>query len=275
MDTTPGKKRKNELISSGGTEFRPNYKTYFFNNNLIVGVQKTFVPRKYMKHGKKYRAMLEKLDKNKVYALEEAVKFVKENKISKFDESVEVHVKTGIDPKKSDQNIRGTVSLPHGTGKSKKIVVITSTSQDIAKKAGADIVGGEEMIEKIKSGKIFEKGGFDILVATPEMMPKLAPVAKILGPKGLMPNPKTDTVTTKVKETIEALKKGKAAYKNDNSGNIHQSVGKVSFEDSKLIENIKAFIESIEKAKPAGLKGKLIKNISICSTMGAGLKIKV
>jgi large subunit ribosomal protein L1 len=228
-----------------------------------------------MKHGKKYRGVAEKIDRNKIYTLEEAIKIVRENKTAKFDESVEVHVKTGIDPKKSDQNIRGTVSLPHGTGKSKKIAVITSTSADAAKKAGADIVGGEEMIEKIKSGKIFEKGGFDILVATPEMMPKLAPVAKILGPKGLMPNPKTDTVTTKVKETIEALKKGKAAYKNDNSGNIHQSVGKVSFDDSKLIENIKALIDSIEKTKPAGLKGKLIKNISICSTMGVGLKISL
>jgi large subunit ribosomal protein L1 len=229
-----------------------------------------------MKHGKKYRAMLEKMDKNKVYSLEEAIKIVKENKIAKFDESVEVHVSTNIDPKKGDQQIRGTVNLPHGTGKSKKIAVITSTSADIAKKAGADIVGGEEMIEQIKSGKIFAKGGgFDILVATPEMMPKLAPVAKILGPKGLMPNPKTDTVTTKVKETIEALKKGKAAYKNDNSGNIHQSVGKISFDETKLIENIKAFVESIEKAKPSGLKGKLVRNISICSTMGAGLKVSV
>jgi large subunit ribosomal protein L1 len=229
-----------------------------------------------MKRGKKYRAMLEKVDKNKVYSLEEAVKMVKENKTAKFDESVEVHVSTNIDPKKSDQLVRGTVNLPHGTGKSKKIAVITSTSVDAAKKAGADIVGGEEMIEKIKSGKIFAKdAGFDILVATPEMMPKLAPIAKILGPKGLMPNPKTDTVTTKVKETIEALKKGKAAYKNDNSGNIHQSVGKISFENEKLVENIKVFVESVEKSKPAGLKGKLIRNISVCSTMGVGIKVSM
>lgn len=234
------------------------------------------ITTKYMKRGKKYRAVAEKIDRNKVYTLEEAVKMVKENKIAKFDESVEVHIKTNIDAKKGDQQIRGTVNLPHGTGKSRKIAVITSTSQKDAKEAGADIVAGEELIEDIKSGKAFTKdGGFDILVATPEMMPKLAPVAKILGPKGLMPNPKTDTVTTKIKETVAALKKGKAAFKNDNSGNIHQAVGKVSFEEEKLMENIRKFIEAVEKSKPASFKGKLIGNTSICSTMGVGFKIQV
>jgi len=228
-----------------------------------------------MFRSKKYKAVAEKIDRNQVYALEEAMKIVKENKIAKFDESVEVHVKTNIDPKKGDQQIRGTVDLPHGTGKTKKIAVITSTHADEAKKSGADIVGGEEMIEEIKSGKIFGKGGFDVLVATPEMMPKLAPVAKILGPKGLMPNPKTETVTVKIKDTVSALKKGKAAFKNDNSGNLHQVVGKVSFDDQKLLENIKAFIEAVEKSKPTGLKGKLISSISLCSTMGVGLKVRV
>jgi large subunit ribosomal protein L1 len=227
-----------------------------------------------MKHGKKYRAVAEKIDREKVYSLEEAIKIMKENKIAKFDESVEVHVKTNIDVKKGDQQVRSTVDLPHGTGKSKRIAVITTTAAKAAKDAGADVVGGEEMIERIKSGKAFEKKGeFDILVATPEMMPKLAQVAKILGPKGLMPNPKTDTVTTKVKETVEALKKGKAAFKNDSSGNVHQVVGKISFDDTKLAENIRTFVEAIEKAKPSGFKGKLISNISICSTMGVGLKI--
>lgn len=229
-----------------------------------------------MKHGKKYRAVAEKVDRNKVYALEEALKIVKENKTAKFDETVEIHVKTSIDPKKGDQQIRSTVSLPHGTGKTKRIAVITTTHADDAKVAGADIVGGEEMVDEIKSGKIFTKGGgFDVLVATPEMMPKLAPVAKILGPKGLMPNPKTETVTVKIKETVEALKKGKAAYKNDNSANIHQAVGKVSFDDAKLLENIKAFMDSLEKARPAGFKGKLIKSIFICSTMGIGVKVNI
>lgn len=229
-----------------------------------------------MKHGKKYRAVAEKIDRSKIYELADAVKIVKENKIAKFDESVEVHIKTNIDPKKGDQQVRGTVNLPHGTGKTKKIAVVTSTKAKEAKEAGADIVGGEEIIEKIKSGKIFSgKDMFDILVATPEMMPKLAPVAKILGPKGLMPNPKTDTVTAKIKETIEALKKGKAAFKNDSNGNVHQVVGKISFDDSKLIDNIKTFVSAVEKVKPAGLKGRLIKNISLCSTMGVGLKISM
>ena len=229
-----------------------------------------------MKHGKKYRSVAEKIDREKVYSLDEAVKIMKENKIAKFDESVEVHIKTNVDIKKSDQQVRGTVNMPHGTGKSKRIAVITSTGAKAAKDAGADIVGGEELIERIKSGKAFEKNGeFDILVATPEMMPKLAQVAKILGPKGLMPNPKTDTVTTKVKETVEALKKGKAAFKNDAGGNVHQIVGKISFEDAQLAENIKVFVEAVEKAKPSGLKGKLIGNISLCSTMGVGLKVSI
>ncbi|OGI34199.1 MAG: 50S ribosomal protein L1 [Candidatus Moranbacteria bacterium RIFOXYA2_FULL_43_15] len=228
-----------------------------------------------MKHGKKYRAVVEKIDRNKVYTLEEVIKFLKENKVSKFDETVEAHIKTGIDPKKGDQQVRGTVDLPHGTGKSKKIAVITSTHAKDAKEAGADMVGGEEMIEDIKSGKMFsaKAGGVDVLVATPEMMPKLAVVAKILGPKGLMPNPKTETVTTKIKETVEALKKGKASFKNDNSGNVHQAVGKLSYDDAKLVENVKTFIAGVEKSKPAGLRGKLIANISLTSTMGVGLKI--
>lgn len=228
-----------------------------------------------MKHGKKYRAIAEKVDQNKIYELEEAVKVIKENTLAKFDESVEIHVRTNIDPKKGDQQIRGTVNLPHGTGKSKKVAVITSTHEKEAKESGAEIVGGEDLIEKIKSGKIFEKGGVDIFVATPEMMPKLASVAKILGPKGLMPNPKTETVTTKIKETVEALKKGKASFKNDSSGNIHQAVGKVSFPDEKLLENIRKFIESVEKSKPAGFKGKMIANISVCSTMGVGIRVSL
>ncbi len=223
-----------------------------------------------MQHGKKHRAAAQKIDKNKVYSLEEAVKLMKENKIAKFDESVEVHIKTNVDPKKGEQQVRGTVALPHGTGKTKRVAVITSTSEKEAKEAGADIVGGEELIEKFA-----KKIDFDVLVATPEMMPKLAKVAKILGPKGLMPNPKTETVTTKIKEAVEALKKGRAAFKNDDSANIHQAVGKVSFEDAKLIENIKVFIEAIEKAKPAAFKGRLITNITVCSTMGNGIKISL
>jgi len=222
-----------------------------------------------MQHGKKYRGVAEKIEKDKIYTISEAVKFIKENKVAKFDESVEIHVKTNVDPKKGDQQVRGIVILPNGTGKSKKVAVITSTHQDEAKQGGADIIGGEEMIEKFA-----KKINFDILIATPEMMPKLARAAKILGPKGLMPNPKTETVTTKIKETVEALKKGKAAYKNDDSANIHLVVGKTSFTEEKLVENVKAFIENLEKSKPSAVKGKFLVNVTLCSTMGAGLKIK-
>lgn len=228
-----------------------------------------------MKRGKKYRAVAEKIDRNKIYSLSEAIKIMKENKMAKFDETVEVHIKTNLDPKKNEQQLRGIVNLPHGTGKSKKIAVVTTTHAKDAKAAGADIVAGEDLIEKIKSGKAFlGKDKFDILVATPEMMPKLAPVAKILGPKGLMPNPKTETVTTKIKETVEALKKGKAAFKNDTFGNIHQAVGKISFAEEKLTENIQSFVSGLEKAKPAALKGKLMSSVIICSTMGIGIKIQ-
>jgi len=229
-----------------------------------------------MSHGKKYRAAAEKLDQNKIYPIDEALKLVKANKIAKFDESVEVHIKLSVDPKKGDQQMRGTVVLPHGTGKSKKVAVITSTKAKEAKDAGADIVGGEELIEKIKSGNIFSgKDKFDILVATPEMMPKLAPVAKILGPKGLMPSPKTETVTDKIKETVGMLKKGKISFKNDDTSNVHQVIGKISFEENKLAENFKIFIEAIRKAKPVAVKGKFIISISLCSTMGPGIKVSL
>ncbi len=221
-----------------------------------------------MQRGKKYKVAAEKIDSNKIYSIEEAVKILKENPMAKFDEAIEIHVKTNIDPKKGEQQVRGTVVLPHGTGKTKRIAVVTSTQAEAAKKAGADIVGGEEIIEKLA-----KKINFDILVATPEMMPKLAKVAKILGPKGLMPNPKSETVTTKIAETVAALKKGKAAFKNDDTGNIHQVVGKISFAGEQLQENIQTFLTTMEKSKPAELKGKFISGITICSTMGKGIKI--
>jgi len=225
-----------------------------------------------MRHGKKYRSISEKIDRSQSYSPEEAFKLIKEGKIAKFDESVEAHVRLGIDTKKGEQQVRGAVVLPHGVGKEKKIAVITSTKSKEAKSAGADIVGGEELIEKISSGKI---GNFDVLVATPEMMPKLAKVAKILGPRGLMPSPKTETVTEKVEETVKMLKKGKISFKNDTSGIIHQVIGKLSFEENKLEENYKAFIDAVQKAKPAGLKGKYMVSASICSTMGPGVKINL
>ena len=200
----------------------------------------------------------------------EAIAEIKKNAKAKFDESVEAHFRLDIDPKKSDQQVRGVAVLPHGTGKSVKIVVFTTTQKKEAEAAGAELVGGEELIDKIKSsGKI----DADVAIATPEMMPKLATVAKILGPKGLMPNPKNQTVTPKVTEVIEALKKGRADFKNDNSGNIHQAIGKVSFDAAKLEENFKALLEAVRKAKPEGAKGKFIKGIAVCSTMGKAVRI--
>jgi len=202
----------------------------------------------------------------------EAIAEIKKNAKAKFDESVEAHFRLDIDPKKSDQQVRGVAVLPNGTGKSVKVVVFTTTQKKEAEAAGAELVGGEELIDKIKSsGKI----DADVAIATPEMMPKLATVAKILGPKGLMPNPKNQTVTPKVTEVIEALKKGRADFKNDNSGNIHQAIGKVSFDAAKLEENFKALLEAVRKAKPEGAKGKFIKNVSICSTMGKGVQVNL
>ncbi len=224
-----------------------------------------------MKRGKKYRTVSEKIERNKIYSIDEAVKLIKSAKIAKFDESVEIHANLSIDTKKGEEMVRGTVVLPHGTGKTKKVAVITSTKAKEAKEAKADLIAGEDLIAKIKSGKI----DFEVLVATPEMMPKLAPIAKILGPKGLMPSPKTETVTDKIKETVEALKKGKINFKNDDSGNIHQIIGKVSFSEENLKENFAAFMETLKKAKPVAVKGKFISSVTICSTMGPGIKISI
>lgn len=225
-----------------------------------------------MKHGKKYRAVAEKVEKNKIYTLDEALAIVKDGKIAKFDESVEVHVKLAIDAKKGDQQVRGTAVLPHGVGKTKKIAVVTSTKAKEAQDAGADVVGGEELIEKIKAGKIED---FDVLVATPEMMPKLAQVAKILGPRGLMPSPKTETVTDKIKDAVDMLKKGKLSFKNDNSGNVHQVIGKMSFDAAKLKENLEVFMDALNKAKPAATKGKYVTSVTVCSTMGPGVRVQM
>lgn len=223
-----------------------------------------------MFRGKKYKAVAEKVEKNKLYTLDEALALVKETKVAKFDESVEVHIKLAIDPKKGDQQVRAAVVLPHGIGKTAKVAVVTSTKATEAKEAGADFVGAEDLIEKIKLGKMEE---VDVIVASPEMMPKLAAVAKILGPRGLMPSPKTETVTDKIKDAVEMLKKGKLSFKNDNTGNVHQVIGKMSFDAKKLEENYATFLDAIQKARPAGIKGKYLTSISICSTMGPGIKV--
>jgi len=221
------------------------------------------------KLSKRMKAIREKVDSKKTYHLEEAVKTLKETSQLKFDASVEVHVALGIDPKKGDQIVRSVVSLPHGNGKSKRVAAFTTHTKE-AESAGADLFGEEELIAEIKkTGKC----DFDIAVATPEVMPKLAQIAKILGQKGLMPNPKSGTISTDVKKMIEEIKKGKEFFKNDDSANVHLAIGKISFDENKLIENINAFMDAVKKAKPSGFKGSYIKSIAISSTMGPGLKV--
>jgi len=224
-----------------------------------------------MARSKRYNEMSAKVE-NKSYSIEDAVALVIDTSKTKFDSSVEVHVRLGIDPKKSDQQVRANVTLPHGTGKSKKIAVFVSNeaAEKEAKEAGADVVGGQEMIDAIaKTGKI----DFEIAVTTPDMMPKMAKVAKVLGPRGLMPSPKSETVTTNLKKTIAELKKGKITFKSDDTANVHQIVGKASFGKEKLVENVTAFLDALRRAKPASSKGVYMGSITLTSTMGPGVKV--
>lgn len=224
-----------------------------------------------MKRSKRYVSNLEKLDKNKAYSAIEAVKLVKENSNAKFDSTIEVAMNLNLDTKKNDQQLRGAVVLPNGTGKTKRILVLAKGDQaKAAKEAGADFVGDLDMIQKIEKESWFD---YDVIIATPEMMPMLGKIGKLLGPKGLMPNPKTGTVTMDTAKAIEETKKGKVNYRTDSFGNVHGIVGKASFDDAKLVENLKAFVEAIMKVKPSTVKGAYVKNVSISSTMGPGVKI--
>ena len=224
-----------------------------------------------MKKSKRYASLVEKVDKKKAYSVEEAVKLVKSTTSAKFDETVEVAMNMNLDTRKADQQLRGAVVLPNGTGKSQTVLVLAKGDQaKAAKEAGADFVGDADMIEKIEKENWFS---YDVIIATPEMMPMLGKIGKILGPKGLMPNPKTGTVTMDVKKAVEDTKKGKVEYRTDSFGNIHGIIGKASFEDDKLVENLKAFVSAILKLKPASVKGNYVKNISISSTMGPGVKL--
>ena len=224
-----------------------------------------------MKRSKKYNEVSKSIDKNKLYSIEEACKLVKETSTTKFDSSVEVALRLNLDTKKADQQLRGALVLPNGTGKDKKVLVVAKGDKaKEAEEAKADFVGDLDILEKIEKQNWFD---FDVLIATPDMMPALGKIGKILGPKGLMPNPKTGTVTMDIKKAVSDVKAGRVEYKTDSFGNVHTIFGKVSFSDKKLAENLEFIINHIIKIKPATVKGQYIKNISISTTMGPGIKI--
>ncbi len=223
-----------------------------------------------MKKGKAYTDALKKIEKSRLYDPQEALSLVKEIATAKFDETVEVHIKLGVDPRHADQQVRGTVSLPNGTGKTRKVLVFAKGDKaKEAEQAGADYVGGEDLAEKIQGGWF----DFDIAVATPDMMAVVGKLGKILGPRGLMPNPKSGTVTFDIERTINELKAGRIEYRVDKTSIVHAPIGRVSFEVEKLQENLNAFAEALIKAKPAAAKGQYMRSVSICSTMGPGIKI--
>ncbi len=222
--------------------------------------------------GKKYRQASEKVDKDKRYALGEAISILKETASAKFDETADISIRLGVDPRKADQMVRGAVLLPHGTGKDIRVLVFAKGDKEReAKDAGADFAGAEELIEKIQGGWL----DFDKAVATPDLMGVVGKIGKVLGPRGLMPNPKVGTVTFNVKETVEELKKGKVEFRTDKGGNVHVPVGKVSFEGQKLQENILALMDTINRMKPPASKGQYLKNIVLSSTMGPGIKVDI
>ena len=221
------------------------------------------------KHSKMYVEALGNIEKTKNYDVTEAIKLLKSLKTRKFDESVDLVLKLNIDAKKTDMNVRGSFVLPNGTGKTKKILVVTKTKADEASEA--DYCGAEDMLEKIEKENWFE---FDTMIATPDMMPLLGKLGRVLGPKGLMPNPKTGTVTMDITKAVEEVKAGRVEYRTDSFGNIHGVIGKASFAEADLLENLEAFIAQILRIKPATVKGEYVKNISISSTMGPGIKIE-
>ena len=225
-----------------------------------------------MKKTKNNKKISDAIDATKVYEPIDAIKILKENKYAKFNETLDVAINLGIDPNKTDQGIRGVTNLPKGTGKSIKIAVLTKgDKQTEAKEAGADLVGENELIESIASGKI----AFDLLIASPDMMPSVGKVAKILGPKGLMPNPKLGTVTQDIATAVKNAKSGQVQFKNDKAGIVHAGIGKMNFDDNDLLENLKFFYTSINKSKPESVKGSFIKKVTIASTMGVGLEINL
>ncbi|WP_078593204.1 50S ribosomal protein L1 [Evansella clarkii] len=224
------------------------------------------------KKGKKYVDALKLVDREKVYDVNEAIELVKKTSTAKFDETVELAARLGVDPKKADQQIRGAVVLPNGTGKTQRVLVFAKGDKaKEAEAAGADYVGEDDMINKVNQGWF----DFDVVVATPDMMAQVGRLGRVLGPKGLMPNPKTGTVTFDVEKAVNEIKAGKVEYRVDKSGNIHVPIGKVSFDSEKLAENLQTIIETLLKAKPAAAKGTYMRNVSIAATMGPGVKVNV
>ncbi|TYV57471.1 50S ribosomal protein L1 [Listeria monocytogenes] len=222
------------------------------------------------KKGKKYQDALKQIDANKVYTAEEAVELAKKIDFAKFDATVEVAFRLGVDPKKADQQIRGAVVLPNGTGKTQRVLVFAKGEKaKEAEAAGADYVGESEFVEKINQGW-FE---FDVIVATPDMMGEVGKLGRVLGPKGLMPNPKTGTVTMDVTKAVNEIKAGKVEYRVDKAGNVHAAIGKVSFDAAKLVENFRTVNDVLQKAKPAAAKGTYVKNLSVTTTFGPGIKV--
>ena len=220
-----------------------------------------------MFRSKNYRAAAEKIDANKLYTIEEAAALVKETSTVKFDATIDVSFKLNVDPKQADQQVRGTLVLPHGNGKTKKVLVITDRVEE-AKAAGADFYGGQEMIDKIQHENWF---GFDVIVATPNMMGIIGKIARTLGPKGLMPNPKTGTVTMDLTKAVHDIKAGKVEYRTDKEANMHVSIARVSFDEKKIAENLQALVEAVLKARPAAVKGNYIKTAVIHTTMGPAI----
>ena len=223
------------------------------------------------KHGKKYLEAAKKVDPTKLYSVNEAMELVKETSYAGFDATIEVAYNLSVDPKQADQQIRGSLVLPNGTGKTQKVVVFAEGPQaEAAKAAGADEVGSDDLVEKVQNGYL----DFDVVVATPMMMAKVGRLGRILGPKGLMPNPKTGTVTMDITKAVEEVKAGRVEYRTDSFGNIHGVIGKVSFSEEDLIANLDAFVAQILRIKPSTVKGEYVKNISIASTMGPGIKVE-
>jgi large subunit ribosomal protein L1 len=224
-----------------------------------------------MKLSKNKKKQIEGINFNKSYSVLDAVNILKEKKYSKFDESIEVSINTGIDSKQSDQNVRGSFVPPHGLGKKVQIAVFAQgKAAEEAKALGAKHVGGDDLVNSLQ-----QKIDVDVIIATPDMMAVVSKIAKVLGPKGLMPNPKTGTVTNDIKGTIENINKGLVAYKNDKAGTIHAAIGKISFDNNKIAENINSFIDEIKKIKPSGVKGNFVNSVYVSSTMGVGLKLEV